>query len=56
MEDVRPSARHAPAEWKPEARDEVFDYFLLRHAPFQEARKALARLEEEREACAAATR
>ncbi len=37
------------ASWKPEAREEVFEYFLLSHAPFQDARKHLATLEDERE-------
>lgn len=36
-------------DWKPEARKEMLDHFLLTHEPFQQARKALADLEQERD-------
>ncbi|MBL9135834.1 MAG: DUF1553 domain-containing protein [Verrucomicrobiales bacterium] len=49
MEDVRALLASPFADWKTEARDEVFDYFLLSYTPFQEARQSLAKLEEERE-------
>ncbi len=49
FEDVRQLLGTPFAEWKKEARDEVFDYFLLGHEPFQGARKALGALEEEKE-------
>lgn len=48
-EEVRALLATPFAEWKTEARDEVFDFFLLRHSPYQEARQFLARLEDERE-------
>jgi mono/diheme cytochrome c family protein len=38
------------AEWKPEARAAAFESFLTQqHVPYQDAQKALARLEQERE-------
>lgn len=49
IDDVRQLLATPIADWKPEARQEVFDYFMLSYAPFQDARKHLAALEDERE-------
>ncbi len=49
MGDVRNLLAMPVADWKPEWRKDVLDYFLLRNAPFQDARKQLASLETERE-------
>ncbi len=49
IEDVRSLLGTPLAEWKPEARQEMLDFFLLSYAPFQDARKNLASLETERE-------
>ncbi len=49
IDDVRQLLATPLADWKPEARQEAFDYFLLHHAPFQDARKHLAALESESE-------
>ncbi len=50
IDDLRQLLDTPIADWKPESRVEVFEYFLLSHAPFQDARKDLATLESEREA------
>jgi len=49
IEDLRGLLATPIADWKPEPRQEVFEYFLLSHAPFQDARQALAALEDEME-------
>ncbi|MBL9126241.1 MAG: DUF1549 domain-containing protein, partial [Verrucomicrobiales bacterium] len=49
IDDLKALLSQPVAEWKAESRQEVFEYFLLSHAPFQDARKALAALEEERD-------
>ncbi|MGE3313360.1 MAG: DUF1553 domain-containing protein, partial [Limisphaerales bacterium] len=49
IDDVRQLLATPFADWNPESRQEVFDYFLLSHAPFQDARKHLANLEAETE-------
>ncbi|MCC6234868.1 MAG: DUF1553 domain-containing protein, partial [Verrucomicrobiales bacterium] len=48
-EDLRLLLATPLAEWKKEAVEEVFDYYLMNQAPFQEARQSLASLEAERE-------
>jgi hypothetical protein len=49
IDEVRRLLATPLAEWKSDSREEVFEYFLLRHEPFQDARRLLAAREEERE-------
>lgn len=48
-EEVQSLLATPVANWKPEPRQEMFEFFLLQHAPFQDARQHLAGLESERD-------